>query len=99
MPIYLKHGIFPIKKYNIYPDKTLCLKTGKYTLDVHEDCIKSKNLDLHLDVGLLQFYIDLDIDFSRDSEVKIFIDKEGNIKREDRIEGISSIETLFSCCE
>lgn len=100
--VYFKMGKFAVKTYNCCPDRNIYLKRGTYILNVSNDtlsCISHDDiLPVELkDFGILQFYVDLDIDFKRDSEIQLSLDKKGIFRRMDDVDGSSSIESLFCC--
>lgn len=101
--IYFKTGKFATKTYDLCPGRMIYMKTGKYILDVKNDVLIAAFDDLDdiklNDIGLLQFYIDLNVDFGRDERIDLILDRKGQFTRTDGISGFSSIENLFSCTE
>lgn len=103
MAVFFKCGKVNVKRYdNLCPDRFVYLKYGKYLLDLSTDTLLYIDDESYdpiniLEVGPLQFYIDLDVDFGRDKKIPLKLDKRGTFVRTDRISGSSTIKTLFSC--
>lgn len=98
--VYFKTGIGSVKTYDLCQERMIYLRKGCYILNIENDhlsCISHNNiqtLDLK-DFDILQFYIELNVDFGRDSEIKLSLDNKGVFNRMDGINGSSYIETLF----
>lgn len=74
------------------------LAIGEYLFDVKRQVLTKvpENYEIKFDnAGPIQFYLDLNIDFSRDKIVPLYLDRDGNFVRTDHIVGLASIDYLF----
>lgn len=74
------------------------LAIGEYLFDVNRQMLTKVPENYEIDLwkeGSIKFYIDLDIDFSRDQIVPLYLDRDGCFTRTDHIVGKASIDCLF----
>lgn len=98
MPVLFKYGKFATKRYDkLCPNKLVYLRAGKYMLDLETESLKCLEEDIDpIDLNALiplKFYIDLDVDYTKNKKISLILDRRGIFSR--RSGCCSTIETLF----